>query len=387
VNWLTKEVKMNAQTTDRDHDSSSRDGQRRVRLTTLILLIIIALLFIWYMVADRLTPYTASARMQAFVVAVVPDVSGFITEIPVKKNQLAETGDTLLQIETGRFEIAVEAAEAELELAGQDVGADTAAVATAAAKLAAARVALEQAQVQGARVFKLVEKGAFPKAKGDEWRGIVATAQAGVTEAEAELERAKQQLGSGDDADNPRVRRALAGLEQARLNLLRTTLTAPTRGYIGGLKIDEGSYVNAGQPAMTFISVDDIWVEALMTENNLGRIELGDKVELAFDAFPGEIFEGKVKSVAVGVSTGKATNLGDLPTVEKTRGWLRDPQRFPVVIETTNYKYDVNTVLASGLGLRHNSQADVIVYTGDHFFWNTLGKFWIRLMSLLSYAY
>ena len=378
---------MNAQTTDHDHDASSSDGQRGVRLTTLILLIIIALLFIWYMVADRLTPFTASARMQAYVVAVVPDVSGFITEVPVKKNQLAEVGDTLLQIETRRFDIAVEAAEAALELAGQDVGASTAVVATATANLAAARAQLEEAQVQGGRIFKLEEKGIYAKAKGDEARAQVATAQAKVTAAEGEVERAKQQLGSGGDADNPRVRRALAELEEARLNQTRTTLTAPTRGYIGGLKIDEGTYATAGQPVMTFISADDIWIEAFMTENNLGRIKLGDKVELTFDAFPGKIFEGKVKSVAVGVSTGKVTNLGDLPTVEKTRGWLRDPQRFPVIIETTNYNYDVSTELASGLGLRLNSQADVIVYTGDHPFWNTLGKFWIRLMSWFSYVY
>jgi len=324
--------------------------------------------------------------MQSFVVAVVPDVSGFITEVPVKKNQLAEPGDTLLQIETGRFEIAVDAAEAELELAGQDVGADTASVATATAKLAAARVALENAKVQGNRVLTLVKKGVFPKARGDDAQGLIDVAQAGVTEAEAELERAKQELGKGD-ADNPRVRRALAVLEQARLDLARTTIKAPSRGYIGGLKIDEGAYANAGQPTMTFISVDDIWIEAFMTENNLGRIEIGDKVELAFDAFPGQIFEGKVKSAAVGVSTGKATDLGDLPTVQKTRGWLRDPQRFPVVIETTNYNHDVVTVLAGGRGLRLNSQVDVIVYTGDHFFWNTLGKFWIRLVSWFSYAY
>jgi multidrug resistance efflux pump len=378
---------MNTQTTDHDHDASSSNGQRGVRLTTLILLIIIALLFIWYMVADRLTPFTASARMQAYVVAVVPDVSGFITEVPVKKNQLAEVGDTLLQIETRRFDIAVEAAEAALELAGQDVGASTAVVVTATANLAAARAQLEEAQVQGGRIFKLEEKGIYAKAKGDEARAQVATAQAKVTAAEGEVERAKQQLGSGGDADNPRVRRALAELEEARLNQTRTTLTAQTRGYIGGLKIDEGTYANAGQPVMTFISADDIWIEAFMTENNLGRIKLGDKVELTFDAFPGKIFEGKVKSVAVGVSTGKVTNLGDLPTVEKTRGWLRDPQRFPVIIETTNYNYDVSTELASGLGLRLNSQADVIVYTGDHPFWNTLGKFWIRLMSWFSYVY
>ncbi len=377
---------MNAPTTDPVKDASSNNEQRIVRLTTLILLAIIVLLFIWYLVADRLTPYTASARLQAFVVAVVPDVSGYVTEVPVKKNQLAQAGETLLQVETRRFELAVETAEAELELAGQDVGADTAAVATATARLSAARVALEQAQVQGARVFELEKKGTFAKARGDQARGILATAEAGVTEAQAELERAKQQLG-GNEAENPRVRRALAGLEQARLDLGRTTLVAPSRGYVGGLKIDEGAYVNAGQAAMTFISADDIWVEAFMTENNLGRIKIGDKVEIAFDAFPGDIFEGKVKSIAAGVSTGKVTNLGDLATVEKTRGWLRDPQRFPVVIETTDYTYDFDTVLASGTGVRLNSQADVIVYTGDHFFSNLLGKMWIRLVSLLSYAY
>ena len=69
------------------------------------------------------------------------------------------------------------------------------------------------------------------------------------------------------------------------------------------------------------------------------------------------------------------------------REFVRDPQRFPVIIETTNYNYDVSSELASGLGLRLNSQADVIVYTGDHPFWNALGKFWIRLMSLFSYVY
>ena len=38
-------------------------------------------------------------------------------------------------------------------------------------------------------------------------------------------------------------------------------------------------------------------------------------------------------------------------------------------------------------GLRHNGQVDVIVYTGDGFFWNTLGKLWIRLVSVMSYLY
>ena len=109
---------------------------------------------------------------------------------------------------------------------------------------------------------------------------------------------------------NPRVQYALAQLEQARLDLAKTQIRAHTPGYIGSLYIDEGAYATAGQPVTTFIALNDFWIEAYMTENNLGRVKPGDKVEIAFDAFPGKIFHGKVKKTAPGVSTGKKTDLG-----------------------------------------------------------------------------
>ncbi len=370
------------------NDSTAVEKQQGMRRVTLIMLAIILLLFIWYLVSDRLTPYTASARIKAFVVEVVPDISGYVAEIPVKKNQLVDSGGTLLQIEKRRFEIALESAEAALELAGQSIGADTAAVSTATAKLTAAQAQLDEARVQGVRIFGLAEKGVVAQAKADEARKLIKTAQAQVSAATSEVERAKQLLGGGgkdgkDVKENPRIRAALAALDVARLNLERTTIRAPGQGYVGGLKIDNGAYVSAGQSAMTFIALDDIWVEAYMTENQLSNIEYGNNVELAFDAFAGQIFEGKVKSVGAGVSTGKKADRGDLSTVEKTSTWLRDPQRFPVIIDITNYDIDVNR---TG-GLRLNSQADVIVYTGDHTFWNALGWVWIRIASLFSYAY
>jgi hypothetical protein len=64
--------------------------------------------------------------------------------------------------------------------------------------------------------------------------------------------------------------------------------------------------------------------------------------------------------------------------VEGASGWLRDPQRFPVVV-----RFDAAET--RGL-LRVGGQADVIVYTGNHFILNTIGKLRIRLSSLLSYV-
>ena len=373
---------MSEPSTTADQEASPAKAARSVNRTTLMLLLLIILLLVWYLVADRLTPYTTSARTQAYVVAVVPDVSGYIKHIPIKKNQLAEPGQTLIQLDTRHFELAVEGAEAALAVAGQEVGASTAAVATATANLTEAQVRLDEAQKQSARLFVLEEKGIVPRAQGDQARSAVASARAKVTAARAERVRAKESLGE-EGQSNPKVRLALAKLEQARLNLSHTTIKAPSKGIVGGLKVDEGAYAQAGQPLMTFIAIDDIWVEAFMTENNLGRVKAGDPVELAFDAFPGRIFRGVVKNTAWGVSTGKKTDLGDLPTAQQSGGWLREAQRFSVIIEATGYTFSDT----GDHGLRHNSQADVIIYTGDHVFWNALGKLWIRLLSLFSYAY
>jgi multidrug resistance efflux pump len=363
-----------------EHTAAAADA--KPFLATKIMLIVVFVLLIWYLVADRLTPYTASARLQTFVIPVVPEVSGYITEIPVAKFNLAKTGDTLLKIDPRQYELSVRMAEAALEVAGQDVGAGTAGVAAATADLTEAQVALNEARVQAQRVFVLEQKGVMSRAQGDQARSVVSTGEARLIGAEAELERQKEALGPQGES-NPRVQYALAQLEQARLDLANTEINANTTGYIGSLYIDEGAFANSGQPVMTFISLNDFWIEAYMTENNLGRVKPGDKVEIAFDAFPGKIFHGKVKKTAPGVSTGKTTDLGELSTAKKTGSWLRSAQRFSVIIETTDYDRSIERVS----GLRHNSQVDVIIYTGDGFFWNTLGKLWIRLMSIMSYAY
>ncbi len=350
--------------------------------TTRIFLIILAVLLVWYVVSDRLTPYTAAARLQGYVIPIVPDVSGYIQDIPVRKYYRTEAGDKLLQIETRRFELALRQAEAALEVAGQEVGAGTEAVTTATARLTQAKVELDEARKQAARLFTLEEKGIIPRAQGDQARAAVASRQAKVAAAEAEVARVRKTLGV-EGENNPRVRLALARLEEAQLNLARTTVGSPGKGYVGSLYLDEGAYATAGQPVMTFISLDEYWIEAYLTENNLGRINIGDAVDIAFDIFPGKVFQGKVKKIAPGVSTGKKTDLGSLSAADKTSGWLRSPQRFAVIIEPIRSE----AMIAAEPVLRLNSQADIVVYTGEHWFWNSLAWLWIRFVSLLSYLY
>ena len=83
-----------------------------IRRVTQIVLIVCAVLFVWHLVADRLTPYTGQARVTGLIVPIVPQVAGYLTEVNVRLHSVVNEGDVLFQINPRPFEIAVRSAEA-----------------------------------------------------------------------------------------------------------------------------------------------------------------------------------------------------------------------------------------------------------------------------------
>jgi multidrug resistance efflux pump len=110
-------------------------------------------------------------------------------------------------------------------------------------------------------------------------------------------------------------------------------VVAPARGLVTDLRTDIGHFAQAGAPAMTLIAIHDLWISADMTENNLGNIDPGDEVAIVLDVLPGEVLKGRVRSVGSGVSSGEQAQPGTLPTIQNSRDWLRQAQRFPVTVE------------------------------------------------------
>jgi multidrug resistance efflux pump len=360
------------------------DSVRWVRWTALG---VCAVFLIFYLISDRVTPYTSAARVHAFVVPIVSEVSGYVEAVSVRNNQKVQTNEVLLQIQKQRYALAVERAQSALEIAYQDVGAGAEEIATAEAEVTEARTNLDIYRIQAQRLFSVEETGAIPMAYVDQARAEVAKKEAELIGAQAELQRVRTQLGLSG-AKNPQVRSAAADLERGRLDLARTTIRAPSRGMIADLQIDEGYYATAGQPLMTFIAIDEIWIEASMTENNLGRIQIGDPAKVGFDVAPGRVFDAEVVSFGAGAAYSRPDAVGGLPSVEQSQGWLRDPQRFPVILKLTEKDLvDENGLYVGGLQLRVGSQVDVVVYTGDSWILNGLAALWIRVASLFSYAY
>ena len=207
---------------------------------------------------------------------------------------------------------------------------------------------------------------------------LVDEAQRVVAQATAELEVSRSQLGSSG-ASNPRIRSAAADLAKARLDLAHATIRAPTDGGVTNVRVEIGRFASAGAPLMTFISSSEVWVEAYLRENAIGNVAAGDRVEIALDVAPGRVFQGTVASSGFGVEWGRAAEAGTLPSISNPSDWLREPQRFPVVIRFAD---------DGSVGLRREGgQADVIIYTQGSTLLRPLGWLWIRVMSLLSYAY
>ncbi len=337
-----------------------------------------ALMLVWAVCSDRLAPYTSEARLRAFVVPVAPEVAGEVTDMQVGINQLVKQGDVLFQVDPEAYQLALQKAEADLEQAGQAVGSATAGVSAAEAALVDARAQLQFATLQSRRAEELERSGVISVMDADRVRKSLLQARAGVANAEAKLQSEKENLGASG-ANNARLKAALAALGTARKNLASATVRAPADGGVTSVALEVGKYVSAGEEVMSFVSIRESWVEVYLRENSLEHVTPGDEAEVVLDAAPGRVFKGRVVSKGFAVDWGQqSAEPGKLPKISSSNSWLREPQRFPVVIRLEDAPLSLQRV---------GGQADVVVYAGDSRVLNALGAGLIRLASLLSYLH
>ncbi len=346
---------------------------------------VIVLSLLWYLLADRFTPYTQQARVEAFVVPVAAEVAGRVTKVLVRDNQVVEAGAVLFEVDPQQYQIAVERARADLESTRRQIAASTAGIDSAQAAQRAAEANDLKSKQDRDRLERLYREdpGTISLRRLEVSRATYEQSISQVAAARAEVQRAREQQG-GSDEQNALLRSAATSLEKAELDLAKTQVRAGSAGLITDLRTDVGQFAAAGNPVMTLITIQDVWISADMTENNLGRLEPDTPVAIVLDVLPGEVFEGRVRSVGYGVSVGQSTAPGSLPSVENSRDWLRPAQRFPVIVE---FAAGEAARLAKLRGIRVGGQADVMAFPTEGNPLNPLGRLFVHLMSWLSYAY
>ena len=364
-------------------EASNDDAVESVKKGTGAVIAVILISMIWYLLADRFTPYTSQARVQGYVVGVAPKVAGLVTEVWGKNNEQVEVGQRLFQIDRSQYEIALQRAQSDLQNAQSQVGASTAGIESAQANLVAALANETKARQDSTRLQRLhkEDSGTISVRRLEVAAATLKQASAQVDVAGAEIQRAIEQKG-GDDDDNAKIKAALSAVDKATLDLGNTLVVAASEGIITDLRAEVGLYAGTGAPVMTLIAIDDVWINAEFTENNLGHLKAGSPVDLVVDAIPGEVFSGTVRSIGLGVSAGQPPAAGNLPTIENNRDWLRQSQRFPVIIS-----FDPGQREQLEKQVRVGGQVEAMAYSEGHGILKLLGKIFIHFMSWLSYIY
>jgi membrane fusion protein (multidrug efflux system) len=129
-------------------------------------------------------------------------------------------------------------------------------------------------------------------------------------------------------AAEAKVRQNEAMVKQAELNLEYTTVKAPVKGIVSRKGVEVGQVIQQGQPLMTVIPLDRIWITANFKETQLEQMRPGQRVKIEVDAYGGREFSGKVESLAA--ATGSRFSL--LPPDNATGNYVKVVQRVPVRI-------------------------------------------------------
>ena len=361
------------------------EAPKTVKRGGVVIAILILLSLSWYLAADRFTPYTTQARVQAYVVGVAPQVSGYVVEVNVENNQQVEAGEQLFRIDTSQYDIALAKAQSDYENALRQVDAGDAGVEAARANLRSAQANLVKAEKDTSRLERLYKEdpGTISTRRLEVSRATLDQSRAAVSAAEAGIAQAiEAKGGASDEETNTILRIARTAVEKAELDLQRTVVTASSRGVITDLRTDIGMFAGAGGPLMTMVSFHDVWVQAEFTENNLGNMQPGTPVEIIFDVLPGKVFAGEIGNLGLGISASQPPPPGTLPSISNNRDWLRQAQRFPVVV-----RFPVDQDPDLRRNLRVGGQASVIAYSESSWLTAVLGKLYIRIMSVFAYAY
>ncbi len=194
--------------------------------------------------------------------------------------------------------------------------------AVAAADAAAASADANRALVREAELGIKVAESRLAQARVGRERSAAQLRTARTAPEQVAATRARA---AGADA---RVRQAAASLKQAELNLEYTTVKAPVKGIVSRKSVEVGQVIQPGQPLLTIIPLDRVWITANFKETQLENMRPGQRVTIEVDAYGGRELEGRVDSLAA--ATGSRFSL--LPPDNSTGNFVKVVQRVPVRI-------------------------------------------------------
>ncbi|CAD6537718.1 putative multidrug resistance protein EmrK [Paraburkholderia kirstenboschensis] len=338
----------------------------------------------WHFVASHYVS-TDNAYTAAEVASITPAVSGIVKSVPVVNTEQVHKGDVLAVVDDTDAKIALAEAEADLgraerkvrgyvatdsELSAQ-VSARAADQTRMAAQIASAQADFDRAAIDMQRREVLTHTGSVSGEELSNARAAFATARAVLDAARAaalqakasrdaavgSLEANKVLIADTTVDTNPEVLLARAKRDQARVDLERTVLRAPVDGVVASRQVQVGQRVQCGTTLMKVVPIESVYVDANYKETQLGKVRIGQPVELKSDLYGSKVvYHGKV----VGFSGGSGSAFAMIPAQNATGNWIKVVQRLPVRV-----RIDPAELRAHPLGINLSMEATVDTRGGN----------------------
>ena len=323
---------MSDQQTDTPTSSNNKSQQRKKGLSIFILLLLLIAIgsaVYWFFFIKGFEE-TEDAYVSGNQVMVSSQVAGNIAKINVDNMDPVQTGDVLLELDDTNAKLSFEQAKSNLANAVRQVSQLNYTVKQLKSAVRANEITLAQAQGNLNRRVQLVKDGAIDKESFQHAKEAVELAKANLTTSQNQLGANQALLLDGPLSEQPQIQSAVSNLKQAWLNLERTKIRSPIKGYVARRNAQVGQAVSVGGALMAVVTTDQMWLDANFKETQLTHMRIGQLVEIHFDLYgKDKTFNGKVVGIEMG--TGSAFSL--LPTQNATGNWIKVVQRVPVRIQ------------------------------------------------------
>lgn len=301
---------------------------RRFVLLFVIPVLVIAGVGFGYALGGRYIT-TENAYVKSTKLAVSSDLDGRVSAVHVTENQRVRAGDVLVELDSRSHEIRLAETEADLARARSQVASLKADYRASLAELEETRARISHLESQTERYRSLSKRGIAASAQYEEAAADLSAAKRRVA---TQQERVKEALISiGGDVNRPVEKHPLylaaaAARDQALLWLDYTRIIAPTNGIVTAIHLEQGEFVEKGEPIFALVDDRDTWVEANLKETQLTHVHEGLNAEIEVDAYPGVTWKATVQGIAP--ATGAEFSI--LPPQNATGNWVKVVQRVPV---------------------------------------------------------
>jgi membrane fusion protein (multidrug efflux system) len=359
-------------------DNTQKPESQPAKKTNKVFLIVLGLLVVaggWFGISKYTYAQhhedTDDAQIEANVSPVIPRVAGYVKEVRVKDNQRVKKGDTLIILDDRDFKIKLDQAEAALTTAESNVGVAEATTNAAIVNVNSyrANVATIDAQIETAKInvwrttqdyqryANLIKDHSITQQQFEQAQAAKETAEHQLQVLQEQRKQAaaqtnaiasqSQATGKQITVANATIKQKQVDVEDAKLNLSYTVITAPQDGLISRVNVQPGQFLSAGQSYFSIIDDTNIWVVANFKETQLDKMKPGQVVDVSIDAFPEKDIKAKVASFAP--TTGAKMAL--LPPDNATGNFVKVVQRIPVKIEFHNPNDPVVKQLRAGMNV------------------------------------